>query len=144
MERKNKREPIYIFQCGCEIPESKVERKRMSGLNRTLCGKEEHYGSAWLTKRKGWCIFCGSEFYFKNSGKMPETCENHRRSYNKNRTKKKKAPAQRTYKKPLRGTYCNKLKDCYKKPSPPCDGCEKFEPIFENVDPERFRKLMWG
>ena len=150
-------EKWFYFSCGCTYHQDDVKQINKLKLpdGRLYTGKRcpiHKYGIKQQRITK--CVDCGKEIYDSGTDGSPAIrCKEHRAiqeqkvkdSEKKNRNarikKRRKTPRlDATYlkKQMVRGEYCKDISNCIdEKQFPACLDCDKFYPVFENVDPGR-------
>ena len=140
-----RKEIVYKFSCGCEILRSKAEtirvkKKKGMGTNpKVVCNNEDHHPSTTLLEKIAFCDICNEPIWWKAF-----RCKGHKKKYRQVTKKKTGLQSQPMKKKYKRGIYCKKLNACLKKLNKKidCTPCKIFSPIFKNVDPVKFKKLL--
>lgn len=135
---------IYVTNCpegSCELTKDQLKQTKTiseNGKKSNRDGCPDHGGV--VIQRKSICSECGKPFYLGLFGAVPKNCkpctDKLHREYM--RLQRHEAAALRDKTCTVRGDYCKCMLSC--KDYPACLDCDKFYPIWENVDPGRMEQ----
>lgn len=145
-------EKWYTFN-GCECF---VHRDKVGKVSRKNYGNEVYSGficpdhKTRVAQRITYCVDCKEMLFSEKQGYPPIRCTKHAEEQREKMNEKEEVRRKEKSKKgravlydkkdKLRGEYCTGYYACYAdREKPKCFKCNRFIPIFKNVDPAKWR-----